>query len=163
LWPSQIRPFSAKDVVSLRGTLSQSYPSDLMAKKAYAMFREMQKTGACSHTYGALDTVQVVQMAKYLSTIYVSGWQSSSTASSSNEPGPDLADYPSNTVPLKVEQLFKAQQFHDRKQREVRVPRRTRLVLPCFTAELVLESARTWTAWAGRYKKYSWVCRCACA
>lgn len=33
-------------------------------------------------------------MAKYLDTIYVSGWQSSSTASSSDEPGPDLADYP---------------------------------------------------------------------
>lgn len=30
-------------------------------------------------------------MAKYLETVYVSGWQSSSTASSSNEPGPDLA------------------------------------------------------------------------
>ena len=38
-----------------------------------------------------LDPVQVTQMAKYLETVYVSGWQSSSTASSSNEPGPDLA------------------------------------------------------------------------
>lgn len=38
-----------------------------------------------------LDPVQVSQMAKYLETVYVSGWQSSSTASSSNEPGPDLA------------------------------------------------------------------------
>lgn len=59
-------------------------------------------------------------MAKYLETVYVSGWQSSSTASSTNEPGPDLADYPSNTVPNKVEHLFMAQLFHDRKQREVR-------------------------------------------
>jgi isocitrate lyase len=39
----------------------------------------------------SLDPVQVTQMAKYLETIYVSGWQSSSTASSTNEPGPDLA------------------------------------------------------------------------
>lgn len=38
-----------------------------------------------------LDPVQVTQMVKYLETIYVSGWQSSSTASSTNEPGPDLA------------------------------------------------------------------------
>lgn len=77
-------------------------------------------------------------MAKYLETVYVSGWQSSSTASSTNEPGPDLAgkllqiirhltetevsalDYPSNTVPNKVEHLFMAQLFHDRKQREER-------------------------------------------
>ncbi|KAH9160665.1 isocitrate lyase [Lactarius sanguifluus] len=59
-------------------------------------------------------------MAKYLETVYVSGWQSSSTASSTNEPGPDLADYPYNTVPNKVEHLFSAQLFHDRKQREER-------------------------------------------
>lgn len=59
-------------------------------------------------------------MAKYLETVYVSGWQSSSTASSTNEPGPDLADYPSNTVPNKVEHLFMAQLFHDRKQQEER-------------------------------------------
>lgn len=39
----------------------------------------------------SLDPVQVTQMAKYLETVYVSGWQSSSTASSTNEPGPDLA------------------------------------------------------------------------
>merc|ERR1711997_1435341 len=76
--------------------------------------------GTCSHTFGALDTVQVVQMAKYLSTVYVSGWQSSSTASTSNEPGPDVADYPYDTVPNKVDQLFKAQLFHDRKQYEER-------------------------------------------
>lgn len=59
-------------------------------------------------------------MAKYLETVYVSGWQSSSTASSTNEPGPDLADYPYDTVPRKVEHLFMAQLFHDRKQREAR-------------------------------------------
>ena len=42
----------------------------------------------------SLDPVQVTQMAKYLETVYVSGWQSSSTASSTNEPGPDLAGEP---------------------------------------------------------------------
>src|ERR1700761_4179860 len=68
----------------------------------------------------SLDPVQVSQMAKYLETVYVSGWQSSSTASSTNEPGPDLADYPYDTVPRKVEHLFMAQLFHDRKQREAR-------------------------------------------
>merc|ERR1712066_964858 len=66
------------------------------------------------------DPVQVVQMAKYLTSVYVSGWQSSSTASTSNEPGPDVADYPYDTVPNKVDQLFKAQLFHDRKQYEDR-------------------------------------------
>merc|ERR1719443_2050637 len=55
-------------------------------------------------------------MAKYLTSVYVSGWQSSSTASTSNEPGPDVADYPYDTVPNKVDQLFRAQLFHDRRQ-----------------------------------------------
>merc|ERR550537_479638 len=59
-------------------------------------------------------------MNKYLTSVYVSGWQSSSTASTSNEPGPDIADYPYDTVPNKVDQLFKAQLFHDRKQYEER-------------------------------------------
>ena len=40
----------------------------------------------------------VTQMAKYLDTVYVSGWQCSSTASSTDEPGPDLADYPMVTT-----------------------------------------------------------------
>lgn len=63
----------------------------------------------------------LTQMAKYLDTVYVSGWQCSSTASSTDEPSPDLADYPMNTVPNKVQHLFMAQLFHDRKQREERL------------------------------------------
>jgi isocitrate lyase len=74
-----------------------------------------------SYTYGCLDPVMVTQMAKYLDTVYVSGWQCSSTASSSDEPGPDLADYPMTTVPDKVRHLWYAQLFHDRKQREERL------------------------------------------
>merc|ERR1712072_1202147 len=84
------------------------------------MLRDHRAKGTVSHTFGALDTVQVTQMAKYLTTVYVSGWQSSSTASTSNEPGPDIADYPYDTVPNKVDQLFRAQAFHDRKQFEAR-------------------------------------------
>ncbi|KJA24092.1 hypothetical protein HYPSUDRAFT_184406 [Hypholoma sublateritium FD-334 SS-4] len=115
-----VRPYTAADVVSKRGTLPIQYPANDLGKKLWVTLSEHAKRGTPSHTYGALDTVQVTQMAKYLETVYVSGWQSSSTASSTNEPGPDLADYPSNTVPNKVEQLFMAQLFHDRKQREAR-------------------------------------------
>merc|ERR1740121_2943937 len=42
------------------------------------------------------------------------------TGATSNEPGPDVADYPYDTVPNKVDQLFRAQLFHDRKQYEDR-------------------------------------------
>merc|ERR1719471_138678 len=97
------------------------HPSTGMAEKCYSMLRNHQRNGTCSHTFGALDPVQVVEMAPYLSTVYVSGWQSSSTASTSNEPGPDVADYPYDTVPNKVDQLSRAQMFHDRKQFEERM------------------------------------------
>ncbi|KDN41517.1 isocitrate lyase and phosphorylmutase [Tilletiaria anomala UBC 951] len=114
------RPYTAQQVVSKRGTLKLTYPSGEMAKKLWKTLENHASQGTTSHTYGALDPVQVTQMAKHLETVYVSGWQSSSTASSTNEPGPDLADYPYNTVPQKVEHLFMAQLFHDRKQREAR-------------------------------------------
>lgn len=115
------RPYSARDVCRLRGTLPQHYASNEQAKKLWTILKAHQARGTCSRTFGALDPVQVAQMAKYLDTIYVSGWQCASTAATSNEPGPDLADYPMDTVPNKVEHLFMAQQFHDRKQREARL------------------------------------------
>ena len=105
----------AKDVVSLRGSIKQAYASDEMSKKLYATLLECQATGGHSRTYGALDPVQATLMAPHLTSIYVSGWQSSSTASTSNEPGPDFADYPMDTVPNKVDQLFRALQFHERR------------------------------------------------
>eukprot|EP00834_Sanchytrium_tribonematis_P003387 NODE_129_length_16972_cov_2.172643.p2 type:complete len:448 gc:universal NODE_129_length_16972_cov_2.172643:5452-6795(+) len=110
------RNYSAKDVMALRGTVVVPQASNLMAKKLWNILKKHQQTKTCSHTFGALDPVQVIQMAKSVETIYVSGWQSSSTASTSNEPGPDLADYPMDTVPNKVEHLWFAQLFHDRKQ-----------------------------------------------
>jgi len=114
------RPYRPEDVVKMQGTLPLHFTGAKISDKLYKMMREHQAKGTCSHTFGALDTVQVVQMAKYLTSVYVSGWQSSSTASTSNEPGPDVADYPYDTVPNKVDQLFKAQLFHDRKQFEAR-------------------------------------------
>lgn len=115
------RPYTATQVVNFQGSMPLRYTSSAMSEKLYAMMRSHQAKGSCSHTFGALDPVQVVEMANAgITTVYVSGWQSSSTASTSNEPGPDVADYPMDTVPNKVEQLFKAQHFHDRKQWEAR-------------------------------------------
>eukprot|EP00662_Eupelagonemidae_sp_cell21_P017157 gene17157-15652_t len=71
------------------------------AKKMYAMCERNWNNRESSWTFGCMDPVQVAQMSKYLETIY---------------PGPDLADYPMDTVPNKVDQLFRAQMFHDRKQ-----------------------------------------------
>ncbi|KAI9256225.1 isocitrate lyase [Sporodiniella umbellata] len=115
------RPYTAESIVSKRGSFPINYRSDVQGQKLWKILQENKRTGKTSHTFGALDPVQVTQMAPHLDTVYVSGWQCSSTASSSNEPGPDLADYPMDTVPNKVEHLFFAQLFHDRKQREERL------------------------------------------
>jgi hypothetical protein len=88
------RPYTPEVVVSLRGTFKQSYASDALSKKLWTLLQKHHAAKTASHTFGALDPIQVAQMAKFIETVYVSGWQCSSTASSSNEPGPDLADYP---------------------------------------------------------------------
>lgn len=119
-WAKTKRIYSAKDIAARRGSVMTQYPSDVQAKKLFKLLEQHDKSKTASATFGALDPIHVAQMAKYLDTVYVSGWQCSSTASTSNEPSPDLADYPMDTVPNKVEHLFFAQCFHDRKQREAR-------------------------------------------
>ncbi|KXL47534.1 hypothetical protein M433DRAFT_57789 [Acidomyces richmondensis BFW] len=120
-WRYTRRPYSAEQIANKRGNITIQYPSNVLAKKLWKTVEERFANREASFTYGCLDPVMVTQMAKYLDTVYVSGWQSSSTASSTDEPGPDLADYPYTTVPNKVHHLFKAQLFHDRKQREERL------------------------------------------
>jgi len=120
-WRHTKRPFTAEQIVSKRGHLKIEYASNAQAKKLWKILEDRFAKRDASYTYGCLEPTMVTQMAKYLDTVYVSGWQSSSTASSSDEPGPDLADYPYTTVPNKVGHLFMAQLFHDRKQRQERL------------------------------------------
>jgi isocitrate lyase len=109
-WRYTRRPFTAEEIVAKRGNLKITYPSNNQSKKLWNIVEERFKVSYIfqsslhlvniaqnqdvSFTYGCLDPVMVTQMAKYLDTVYVSGWQASSTASSTDEPGPDLADYP---------------------------------------------------------------------
>jgi hypothetical protein len=65
--------------------------SNQSSLKLFALLTDLYNRGGYSHTFGALDPVQVIQMAPHLTSIYVSGWQCSSTASSTNDPGPDFA------------------------------------------------------------------------
>ncbi|KAI5462590.1 isocitrate lyase [Mariannaea sp. PMI_226] len=133
-WRYTKRPFTAEQIVSKRGYLPVNYASNAQSKKLWNILENRFQTRDASYTYGCLEPTMVTQMAKYLDTVYVSGWQSSSTASASDEPGPDLADYPYTTVPNKVGHLFMAQLFHDRKQRQERlsVPKEQRAGLNNF-------------------------------
>ncbi|KAK3903231.1 isocitrate lyase [Staphylotrichum tortipilum] len=120
-WRQTKRAFTAEQIVNKRGHLKIEYASNTQSKKLWKILENRFQNRDASYTYGCLEPTAVTQMAKYLDTVYVSGWQSSSTASSSDEPGPDLADYPYTTVPNKVGHLFMAQLFHDRKQRQERL------------------------------------------
>ena len=120
-WTNATREYTAEDVVSLQGSVAPLAPANLAAsRKLWALNKTAKAAGECMSTWGAIDPVQVAQMAKYQSTVYCSGWQTSSVSPSNALFGPDLADYPYDSVPKVVERLFQAQHFHDRKQYEER-------------------------------------------
>ncbi|KAF8963848.1 isocitrate lyase [Flammula alnicola] len=74
------------------------------------------------HTMGAIDPVQMTQMARNQEVVYISGWAASSVLTTgNNEVGPDLGDYPYTTVPNQVHRIFRAQQLHDKKHYDERV------------------------------------------
>lgn len=116
-WKGIKRPYTAKDIVSKRGTMPAIPPaSSLMADKLFALLTEHAANRTVVHTLGAVDPVQMSQMAYNQEVVYVSGWAASSVLTTcNNEVGPDLADYPYTTVPNQVQRLFKAQLHHDRK------------------------------------------------
>lgn len=114
------RPYTAQDVVSKRGTLQQSYPSSITARKLWNLIQERGSQGQPIHVMGTIDPVQMTQQAPHQELLYVSGWTCSSLLTSTNEVSPDFGDYPYNTVPNAVQRLFKAQSMHDRKQFDAR-------------------------------------------
>ncbi|KAK2074952.1 hypothetical protein P8C59_009121 [Phyllachora maydis] len=114
------RPYTAADVVSKRGTLQQTYPSSLMARKLWDLLQARLVAGQPVHTLGAIDPVQMTQQAPHQEVLYVSGWACSATLTASNEVAPDFGDYPYTTVPNQVQRLARAQSLHDRKQWDAR-------------------------------------------
>ena len=110
------RDWTAADVVSKRGSLQQSYPSSVMARKLWNLVCEREAAGKPIHTLGAIDPVQMTQQAPHQEVLYISGWACSSLLTTTNEVSPDFGDYPYNTVPNQVQRMFKAQSMHDRKQ-----------------------------------------------
>lgn len=112
------RPYTAELVATKRGTqpISELHPSNISAKKLFAALTRAADAGKPLPTMGAIDPIQMTQMAPHLEVLYVSGWASSSVLTTgNNEVGPDLADYPYTTVPNQVQRLRKAQELHDRK------------------------------------------------
>lgn len=87
------RNYSAEIVASKRGTqpISPLHSSNISAKKLWAALERAAKEGRPLNTMGAIDPIQMTQMAEHLEVLYVSGWASSSVLTTgNNEVGPDL-------------------------------------------------------------------------
>ena len=66
-------------------------PSTFMADKLFAILSNASREGRPIHTLGAIDPVQMTQMARYLQAVYISGWAASSVLTTgNNEVGPDF-------------------------------------------------------------------------
>ncbi|KAK2461473.1 hypothetical protein APHAL10511_005936 [Amanita phalloides] len=117
------RPYTPSDVASKQGFMPVlPLPSTLLADKLHAILSKAAEAGQPVHTMGAIDPVQMTQMARHQDIVYVSGWAASSLlTTANNEVGPDLGDYPYTTVPNQVHRIFRAQQLHDKKHYDERI------------------------------------------
>lgn len=98
------RPYTASQIASKQGTLPVlPLQSTLLADKLYRLFEERASEGQPVHTMGAIDPVQMTQMAPHQEVVYVSGWACSSLLTTcSNEVGPDIGCvvmFPRRTAP----------------------------------------------------------------
>jgi isocitrate lyase len=113
-WNGIRRPYSAKDVVRLRGTIRPEYT---LARLGAEKFERLLKGEAHIPTLGALTGIQALQMVQAgLKAIYVSGWQVAADANLSGQTYPDQSLYPSNSVPNLVRRINQAFQRADQIQ-----------------------------------------------
>lgn len=90
------RPYSPFAVASKQGSMPVvPPPSNMLADKLFAIFSKAADAGKPVHTMGAIDPVQMTQMARHQEVVYVSGWACSSVLTTgNNEVGPDLGCVP---------------------------------------------------------------------
>jgi isocitrate lyase len=113
-WTGITRPYSAEDVVRLRGTIAIEH--SLARLGAEKLWRSLQGEDFVS-ALGALTGNQAMQQVKAgLKAIYLSGWQVAADANLAGEMYPDQSLYPANSVPQVVKRinntLLRADQLH---------------------------------------------------
>jgi isocitrate lyase len=105
-WAGVKRPYTADDVVRLRGSVRQEYA---LARNGARRLWGMLTSAPLVRTFGALTGAQAVQMARAgLEAIYLSGWQVAADANLAGQTYPDQSLYPSNSVPALVRRLNNA-------------------------------------------------------
>jgi isocitrate lyase len=105
-WKGITRPYTAEDVVRLRGSVRVE--QTLARCGAERLWKQLHGDDAV-RTFGALTGAQAVQMVKAgLQAIYLSGWQVAGDNNLSGQTYPDQSLYPSNSVPAVVRRLNNA-------------------------------------------------------
>jgi isocitrate lyase len=113
-WQGITRPYSAADVVRLRGSVQIEYT---LAKLGAQRLWELMHTEPYVAALGALTGTQAVQMVQAgLKAIYLSGWQVAADANLALQTYPDLSLYPVNSVPALVKRINNAFRREDEKQ-----------------------------------------------
>jgi len=113
-WNCIRRPYSAKDVCHLRGTV---HPEYTLARLGAEKFERLLKDEQYIPALGALTGVQALQMVQAgLKAIYVSGWQVAADGNLSGQTYPDQSLYPANSVPNLVKRINQAFQRADQVQ-----------------------------------------------
>ncbi|MFT0752701.1 isocitrate lyase [Synechococcus sp. RC10A2] len=113
-WQGITRPYSAADVVRLRGSVQIEYT---LAKLGAQRLWELLHTEPYVAALGALTGTQAVQMVQAgLKAIYLSGWQVAADANLAMQTYPDLSLYPVNSVPAVVKRINNAFRREDEKQ-----------------------------------------------
>ena len=113
-WAGITRPYSAEDVVRLRGTVHIEHSiARLGAEKLWKSLHSEPFVNAL----GAMTGNQAMQQVKAgLKAIYLSGWQVAADANLAGEMYPDQSLYPANSVPQVVKRinntLLRADQLH---------------------------------------------------
>jgi isocitrate lyase len=113
-WKGIKRPYTAEDVVRLRGSIQIEYTvARLGAERLWNLLHSEEYVAAL----GALTGNQAVQQVKAgLKAIYLSGWQVAADANLSGHMYPDQSLYPSNSVPHVVHRINQALQRADQIQ-----------------------------------------------
>jgi isocitrate lyase len=113
-WKNTTRPYSAEDVVRLRGSVQIEYT---LARRGAEKLWKMVNQEPFVNSLGAMSGNQAMQQVRAgLKAIYLSGWQVAADANLAGEMYPDQSLYPANSVPSVVRRinntLLRADQIH---------------------------------------------------
>ncbi|AIK36801.1 MULTISPECIES: isocitrate lyase [Bacillus] len=113
-WKGVTRPYSAEDVIRLRGSIDIEHT---LARRGAEKLWESLHTEDYINALGALTGNQAMQQVKAgLKAIYLSGWQVAADANLSGHMYPDQSLYPANSVPAVVKRINQTLQRADQIQ-----------------------------------------------